>query len=119
MVYASEAEGVKENNYNVFSDTPDGKHLQNKSMIMYGPKKLQVIARKLQDESKKMWALTKTNLVIFMPSLLIINKSDWSFFIKGEGQKLKKLEKHSIEYTMISTMVGVQACEDTEEIAFN
>lgn len=32
-------------------------------------------------------------MVLFMPSLYIINKSDWSFFIKGEGdkEKLKKI----------------------------
>lgn len=51
------------------------------------------------------------NLVFYMPSLLIINKSDWSFFIKGSGEKPKKLVKHSIEYLLINDGVVIQACE--------
>ena len=54
-----------------------------------------------------------------MPSLLIINKSDWGFFIKGEAESLKKLPKHSIEYAMISSIVAVQACEEQDDILYN
>ena len=52
----------------------------------------------------------RTKVVMLMPSLLIINKSDWSFFIKGECEQLKKLDKQSIEYCLISSVLGVQAC---------
>ena len=56
-----------------------------------------------------------------MPSLYIINKSDWSFFIKGEGdkEKLKKIQKNSTEYMLINDNIAIQACEEYEEIAYN
>lgn len=53
-----------------------------------------------------------------MPSLFVINKSDWSFFIKREGEEPKKLYKNSIEYMLINDSFAVQACEEQDEIAY-
>ncbi len=46
---------------------------------------------------------------MFMPSLLVVNKSDWNFFLKSECEKLKKLSKNSTEYLTINETVLVQA----------
>lgn len=72
-----------------------------------------MVVRKIKIDDKPI------HLVLFMPSLFVINKSDWSFFIKVEGEKPKKLQKHSTEYILINDTIGVQACEEQEEIAFN
>lgn len=55
-------------------------------MIEYSEKSLKVIIRKIILETS-----SPINFIIFMPSLLIINKSDWTFFVKGEGEGPKKL----------------------------
>lgn len=49
-----------------------------------------MVVRKIKIDHKPI------NLVFYLPSLLIINKSDWSFYIKGSAEKPKKLIKHSI-----------------------
>ena len=62
----------------------------------------------------------KVNLLIVMPKLVVINKSDWCFFIKNEASnELKRLPKHTLDYVLISSKVDIQACEEKEEISYN
>ena len=77
----------------------------SKGSIIYGKKRITLFMRKLSLYHGRV------NLLLFMPKLLVINKSDWTFFLKSEATlEPQKLPKHSLDYVLIGSKVDIQAC---------
>lgn len=68
---------------------PEKHQKAQQRILSYGKDNKKIVMRKIRIDE------TPIYLVLFMPSLYLINKSDWSFFIKGQDEGPKKLEKNS------------------------